>query len=197
MLVSQLTPSAADARNAAPGSYPRHRRPNRLDRREHFSLLVVRGDGTRVVRFNVPRRLPLVILAGVTLVVAALGVLVGDWWFTRARMREVAGLFSEVDAQRATISGFNRRMADVQQEIASWRDLHARIWEPFGPDAAPKGRGTGIGGPRTADMGSRSIDMGAPKWPPSPQRSGHPGKAVAPLGKTPVRVRVDGGGVPA
>jgi len=125
-----------------------------LDRREHFSLLVVRGDGTRVVRFNVPRRLPFVILAGVTVVVAALGVLVGDWWFTGTRMREVAGLFREVDAQRATISGFNRRMADVQQEIASWRELHARIWEPFGLDATPKGRGTGIGGPRTADVGS-------------------------------------------
>ena len=144
-----------------------------MDRRKHFSLLVVRGDGTRVVRFNVPRRLPFVILACVTVVVMVLGAMIGDWFWTRTRIREASGLFREVDAQRATISGFNRRMADLQQEIASWRELHARIWEPFGPDAAPKGRGTGIGG--------RSIDMGAPTWPPSPQRSGRPGGAVAPL----------------
>jgi hypothetical protein len=68
-----------------------------LDRRKHFSLLVL---------------------------------LAGDWWSTRARMREVGGLSREVDAQRA-ISVFNRRMADVQKAIARWRELHARIWEPF------------------------------------------------------------------
>jgi murein DD-endopeptidase MepM/ murein hydrolase activator NlpD len=123
-----------------------------LDRRKHLSLLVVRGDGARVARFNIPRRLPLVILAGVTVVIAALGVLVGDWWLMRTRIREAGGLFREVDAQRATISGFNRRMADLQREIASWRELHARIWEPFGPDTAPKGGGTGIGGPRSVDV---------------------------------------------
>jgi hypothetical protein len=123
-----------------------------LDRRKHFSLLVVRGDGARVARFNIPRRLPLLLLAGVTVVIVALGMLVGDWWLMRTRIRQAGGLFREVDAQRATISGFNRRMADLQREIASWRELHARIWEPFGPDAAPKGGGTGIGGPRSVEV---------------------------------------------
>ena len=44
----------------------------------------------------------------------------------------------EVEAQRATIAGFG--------EIAGWHELHARIWEPFGPDAAPRRPQTGIGG---------------------------------------------------
>jgi hypothetical protein len=123
-----------------------------LDRRKQLSLLVVRGDGTRVLRLGFPRRLPLVILAGVTVVVAALGVLMGDWWFTRTQMHAVGGVFREVEAQRATINGFNRRLADLQKEVAGWHELHARIWEPFGPHAAPKGRGTGIGGPRSTDM---------------------------------------------
>src|SRR6185295_10053784 len=113
-------PPAADARNAAPGGNPRGRRPNRLDRRKQLSLLVVRGDGTRLLRLSFPRRLPLIILVGVTVVVAALGVLAGDWWFTRTQMQGVGGLFREVEAQRATISAFNRRLADLQNEVAGW-----------------------------------------------------------------------------
>lgn len=155
-----------------------------MDRRKHLSLLVVRGDGTRVVRINIPRRLPAVIFACLTVVAIVVGGLVGDWWSMRTRMREVGGLFREVDAQRATIGGFNRRMADLQKEIASWRELHARIWEPFGPDAVPKGRGTGIGGPRIGDgrMAGLSIEMGVPKWLPGPQGSGRPSGAEAPHG---------------
>ena len=59
-----------------------------MDRRKHFSLLVVRGDGTRVARLNIPRRLPLVILAGLTVVIVTLGVLAGDWWLMRAHIRQ-------------------------------------------------------------------------------------------------------------
>jgi murein DD-endopeptidase MepM/ murein hydrolase activator NlpD len=117
-----------------------------LDHRKRFSLLVLRGDGARVFRLNFPRRLPLAILAAATVGIAAIGVLAGDWWLTRTRMREAGGMLREVDAQRATIAGVNRRLAELQKEIESWRELHARIWEPFGPDAAPKGRSTGIGG---------------------------------------------------
>ena len=57
-------------------------------------------------------------------------------------------------------------MADLQKEVASWRELHARIWEPFGPDAGTKGRGTGIGGPRSVDM------EGLDRAPHAAQRSG-------------------------
>jgi murein DD-endopeptidase MepM/ murein hydrolase activator NlpD len=120
-----------------------------LDHRKHLSLLVVRGDGSRLVRLGFPRRLAFVILTGVILVVAAFAVLVGDWWFTHIQMHELGDLLREVEAQRATISRLKRRMTEVQREVGSWRELHARIREPFGPDAAPpSGRGTGIGGPR-------------------------------------------------
>ena len=131
-----------------------------MERRKHFSLLVVRGDGARVARFNIPRYLPFVILAGVTVVTVTLGMLVGDWWLMRTRIREAGGLSREVDSQGATIGGFHRRMADLQKEIASWRELHARIWVPFGPDAGPKGRGTGIGGPLSVDTeGARPLGL--------------------------------------
>lgn len=137
-----------------------------MERHRQFSLLVVRADGGRVFGLTFPLRLPLVIAAGVIVVASALGLLAGDWWFMRTRHDEVGGLFREVEAQRATIAGFNRRVAELQGEIANWQELHARIWEPFGPDAAPRGRSTGIGGARTTppdrrtDRAASSDDLG-------------------------------------
>src|SRR5207245_1806404 len=37
------------------------------------------------------------------------------------------------------------------------------------------------GGQNPPLLGGAPIEMGAPKWPPSPQRSGRPGEAVTPL----------------
>ena len=132
-----------------------------MDRGNRFSLVLVRGDGARVVRLSFPRGLPIVILAGVGVLVAALAVLAGDWWLSRARVQEVGSLLRVIDAQRATIAGLKGRVAEVQTEVGSWRDLHSRIWEPFGPDAVPKGRRTGIGGP-SATSADPSLDRRAP-----------------------------------
>lgn len=137
-----------------------------LDHRKQFSLLILRGDGVRVFRLSFPRRLPLALLAVATVVVATVGVLAGDWWVTRTRIRESPDLLREVDVQRSTLTGLKRRLAELQTEIESWRELHARIWEPFGPDAAPKGRRTGIGGAgatlpdRPAGEAASSEDLG-------------------------------------
>src|SRR5205085_5852595 len=72
----------------------------------------------------------------------------GDWWLMRARRDEAGGVLGGVEAHRATIAVSSRRIAELRREITSWHDLHARIWEPFGPDAAPRGARTGIGGAR-------------------------------------------------
>lgn len=145
-----------------------------MDRRKQLSLLVVRGDGTRIIRLNIPRCLPVLMVVGAVMVTAALAVLAGDWWQTRTRMHEAGGLFREVDVQRALIDGFNRQLADMQKEIASWRELHTRIWEPFGPDAAPKGRATGIGGPGAAG-GMEELERAA-------RASGRPSEARVAFG---------------
>jgi hypothetical protein len=125
-----------------------------LHRGKRYSLLVVRDDGARIERFSIPRQLPLLILGGVAVLVAALLVLIGDRWFNRAHVRENASLLREIDVQRVAIEGLNRRMSEVHAEVASWHALHARIWEPFGPDGEPKGPRTGIGGATGSSVAS-------------------------------------------
>lgn len=127
-----------------------------MDRRKQFCLLVVRGDGARVFRLSFPRRLPLLLAASITVLAVGVTVLASDWWSTRTKMQQVSGLFRQLDAQRATIEGFNHQVAELQKEMSNWRELHARIWEPFGPDIAPKTRGTGIGGARATQPNEAS-----------------------------------------
>src|SRR4051794_34676323 len=69
---------ARSGSGAVAGAHPGRKR-NRLSRRSQFSLLIVRGDGARVLRFNFSR--PNVVGAGVVLavMVSVSGALVGDW----------------------------------------------------------------------------------------------------------------------
>ena len=120
----------------------------RVDHRRQFSLLIVRGDGARVLRVNFPQRLPALLLVVLTLAACALGVLLGDWWKVREKMQASAHLFQQIEDQQAIIDSFNRRVAELRREVGSWEELHARIWEPFGPELAPRARENGIGGGR-------------------------------------------------
>ncbi len=142
---------------AAPVLQPAEPRPpaarptkaGRVDHRAQFSLLIVRGDGVRVLRLNFRRRLPVVLATLAVVAVVAVGALAGDWWHVRRRMRDSASLVRMVAEQQAVIDEFNRRVAELSREISGWRELHARIWEPFGPERAPQTRRSGIGGRTT------------------------------------------------
>src|SRR5687767_1404602 len=122
------------------------RKPASVNRRGQFSLLIVRGDGVRVLRFNFPR--PAAVGAGVALaaVVSVTGALVGDWVKLRELTREAVTFQQQIQEQRTAINAFNRRVGEIRQEMTGWRDLHAKIWEPFGPGLAPGNRDRGIGG---------------------------------------------------
>jgi len=132
---------AGELAGANPG-----RKRNRLNRRGQFSLLIVRGDGVRVLRFNFSR--PFALGTGIVLavVVSVTGVLVGDWTHMREISRDASTFHAQLTEQRATIDAFNGRVAELRKEMAGWRDLHAKIWEPFGPELAPGGKDRGIGG---------------------------------------------------
>jgi len=114
--------------------------------RQQFSLLIVRGDGSRLVRFNFPRPAALAAFAGVALAVTTFGALFGDWVQLRQLTIEARTFKAQLAEQQATIDSFNRRVVDLRTEMTSWRDLHARIWEPFGPELQPGGRDRAIGG---------------------------------------------------
>ena len=130
---------------AAAVASPRRKR-SRLSRRSQFSLLIVRGDGARVIRFNFSR--PTALGAGIALAVmiSVTGALVSDWKHLRNEYRDAAALHAQIAEQRATIDAFNGRASELRKEMGSWRDLHARIWEPFGPELSPGGKDRGIGG---------------------------------------------------
>jgi murein DD-endopeptidase MepM/ murein hydrolase activator NlpD len=117
-----------------------------LKGRKQFSLLIVRGDGARVIRFNFPRPLALGAVVGLAVGVSALGALVGDWVQLRELTRDARALQQQLAEQRIVIDSFQRRVAELRQEMAGWTALHARIWEPFGPELAPGHRDQGIGG---------------------------------------------------
>jgi len=57
--------------------------------------------------------------------------------------------------QRKTIDDFNRRVADLRKEVGAWREMHARIQEPFGPEVGRAGRDRGIAVPPRRPSGRR------------------------------------------
>src|SRR2546428_400406 len=121
----------------------------RVKSRDHFSLLVVRGDGARVVRFNFTRPVAVGTFVGLAFAISVVGALARDWTQLRELTREARTFARQIADQRETIDSFNRRAAELRQEMMGWRELHARIWEPFGPELVPGARDKGIGGGAT------------------------------------------------
>ena len=93
---------------------PAARRP-RPKGRQQFSLLIVRGDGSRMVRFNFPRPAALAAFASVAIAVSVFGALLGDWVQLRKLTVEARTFKQQIDDQRATIDSFNRDAFDRLQ----------------------------------------------------------------------------------
>jgi len=111
-----------------------------------FNFLLLWGNGRRVLRLHVPRWITAAALVLAALPVFTLGAIHGDHVALRRQIPQVQALRHQVREQQALIDTFQRRVAEVRAEVAAWRDLHARIWEPLGPEAGPARKGTGIGG---------------------------------------------------
>ena len=131
----------------------RSRRTRALRGPGRFSLLIVRGDGVRVLRFNFPRPAAVGVLVASVVGVFVFGLLLGDWMQLRELTREARTYQRQIAEQRAVIDTFNQRVAKLRQEISGWSALQARIWDPFGPELAPGGRDRGIGGGSLAVVG--------------------------------------------
>src|SRR5439155_15622637 len=127
-----------DDEGQARRSAPRRRHPHQ-GMKPPFSLLVVYGDGSRVLRVSLPRW----IVYGTLGSFAALAVasLSGGYVLHLGQGDQMAALRRRVHDQRALIDSFHTRVAAVRGEITAWRALHAKMWDALGPEA-----GAGAGG---------------------------------------------------
>ncbi len=113
-----------------------------------------------MVRFNFPRPAAFIAFALVAIVVSATGALLSDWLQLRRLTREAVTFAEQIDEQKRTIDTVNRRVADIRKDVAGWQELHARIWEPFGPELRPGGRDKGIGGAALPDKSPARLTPG-------------------------------------
>jgi hypothetical protein len=111
-----------------------------------FNLLLVSADGRRIRRLTVPRWVGWAAMVALALLVVAPVVI----WTDYVRLvRQEAGLVARqgMGGEHARLLDVvHRRLAEIRGEMARWRGIHARIWEPFGPDGQAPGTRTGVGG---------------------------------------------------
>src|SRR5437773_12495906 len=88
----------------------------RVSGRDQFSLLVVRGDGTRVVRFNFTRPAAKGAFLGLVFSVAVVGMLVGDCVNLRELTREARTLSLQIAQQCETIDWMIRCVVVLRLE---------------------------------------------------------------------------------
>ncbi len=111
-----------------------------------FNLLVVHGDGRRIARVTLPRWLILAALGLSLAVPASVAVIYTDYLQLRSRRASLNELMTRVAEQQEVIDTSRSKMRQIRAEIDGWRDLQAKIWEPFGPEDGSAKRVTGIGG---------------------------------------------------
>lgn len=111
-----------------------------------FNLLLVSSDGRRILRLYLPRW---VVPGAVALLVLALltpAAIWTDYLSLSRQRREMAALQGRAGEYDRLLESVRQRLAEIQSEMAGWRALHARIWEPLGPEAPGVGERSGVGG---------------------------------------------------
>jgi murein DD-endopeptidase MepM/ murein hydrolase activator NlpD len=114
--------------------------------RREFNLLVVHGDGRRIARLTLSRWLILTILGLAVALPVSVAVIYADYLSLRQQRASLGELTARVAEQQSIIDASRAKMQMIWAEIDGWRELRAKIWEPFGPENGPSKRGTGIGG---------------------------------------------------
>ena len=122
---------------------------------KQFNVLMVRDDGSRVLRLSIPGWVVIALVGGLAVTLLGLVFIYPDYVSLRNQRATFSALSARLDSQQSLIEASRQRMREIRGEINSWRDLHTRIWEPFGPEAAPARRSAGIGGGAGAAEGDR------------------------------------------
>jgi len=127
----------------------------------NFNLLVVHGDGRRIARMTLPRWLILTVLGLLLAVPASVAIIYTDYLHLRSQRASLNELTARVAEQQGIIDASQSKMRQIRAEIDGWRDLHAKIWEPFGPEDGSAKRVTGIGGGTGPARAAETPDRGA------------------------------------
>src|SRR5215471_19148416 len=108
--------------------------------KHRFNLLVVRADGTRVLGLA-SARWTLALATGGFALLALLAIAslryLDDYLTLRSQREALIALSPKLAEQQALIDHYQRRLRELRAEIDGWRELHAKIWAPFGPDVGP------------------------------------------------------------
>ena len=104
-----------------------------------FSVLVFHGDGSRVLRFGVPRW---IVWGALGLEAALLAAVAGVSTDYTALRRQADALRERADEQRARLDAFHARLPALRAEIGGWKALHAKMWKALGPVAGVSEAGT-------------------------------------------------------
>jgi murein DD-endopeptidase MepM/ murein hydrolase activator NlpD len=116
-----------------------------MPKTKQFNLLMVRDDGSRVLRLSVPGWAVGATIGGLAVTILGLAFIYPDYVSLRHQRGTFAALRERLHLQERLLDASQARMREIHDEIDSWRGLHAKIWEPFGPDVSPARR-PGIGG---------------------------------------------------
>src|SRR5262249_56045105 len=118
----------APARPTAPSAgAARLRRPDR----KQLSILIVRGDGTRVFRLNFPRPVAVAAFAGFAVALTTFFGLLGDWLQLRQLTVEARTFKTQITEQQAQIDSFNHPVVELRTHITTSPHLPATLWHPF------------------------------------------------------------------
>ena len=125
-----------------------------------FRLVVVDGDGARVLRFCVPRWIAYWTLGSMTAVVAAAVAVSGDYVFLEQQWGEMAALRRRADDQSALIHSFETQVTAVRSEIMVWKVLHAKMRRALGAEVSSDPTRGGVGGRSPDQASSAGVEPG-------------------------------------
>jgi hypothetical protein len=104
-------------------TFRRRYRPAGRGGHSPFNLLLVRGDGTHVLRLTLPRWVVGVALGGVgvgiVLVATSLGVIYSDYLSLRHQRDTMSVLLPRLTEQQGLLESYQSRVRDLRSEIAA------------------------------------------------------------------------------
>ena len=96
---------------------------------KQFNLLMVRDDGSRVLRLSVPGWAVGVAIGGLVVTILGLAFIYPDYVSLRHQRGTFTALSERLHIQQGLLDASQSRLREIRGEIDSWRDLHAKIWE--------------------------------------------------------------------